>query len=107
MRSVKSPWPRRAPGTLGQAALLILLVGYVDTPAGLGLDQALGAELADGALDRAVRHPVALHEGTCGGQELAGLYIACLYLRAQEIRELAPDRRAGLMIDLHMITVSG
>ena len=106
MRSVKSPWPRRAPGALGQAALLILLVGYVDTPAGLGLDQALGAELADSTLDRAVGHPVALHEGPGGGQELAGLYVACLYLRAQEIRELPPDRRAGLMIDLHVITVS-
>ena len=47
-----------------------------------------------------------LHEGLGGGQELAGLYVAGIYLRAQEIRELPPDRRAGLMIDLHMITVS-
>ena len=85
---------------------LARLAGYVHTPARLGLDQALGAELADGTLDRAVGHSVALHECPGGGQELAGLYVACLYLRAQEIRELPPDRRAGLMIDLHVITVS-
>ena len=36
------------------AGCLALLAGYVHAPARLGLDQALGAELADGTLDRAV-----------------------------------------------------
>jgi hypothetical protein len=85
---------------------LAFLVGYVDAAAWLCLDQALGAELANGALDGAIGDPVALHEGSGGGQELAGLDVACLYLRAQEIGELPPDRRAGLMIDFHVITVS-
>ena len=96
----------RTPPHAAGGRSLALLVGYVDAAAWLCFDQALGAELADGALDRAVGDPVALHEGPGGGQELAGLYVACLYLRAQEIRELPPDRRAGLMIDLHVITVS-
>jgi hypothetical protein len=107
-RRVRIKSPHTAPhAARAEGRPLALLAGYVHAAAGLGLDEALGTELADGALDRSVRHSVALHEGPGGGQELAGLDVACLYLRAQEIRELPPDRRAGLMIDLHVITVSG
>ena len=44
----------RTPPHAAGGRSLARLVGYVHAPAGLGLDQALGAELADGALDRAV-----------------------------------------------------
>ena len=90
---------RHAAGAGGQ--LLALLAGYVHTPAGLGLDQALGAELADGALDCAVGDPVALHEGPLGGNRPTGLKLAVSDLSAENRGKLQVDGLLALVIYLH------
>jgi hypothetical protein len=77
----------------------------VDASADLGFNQTFLPEPGKRTLDCPVAHFVPLHERALGRQQLPLADLPRLDHGAQDVRELAPDWRTGVVVDCHQANV--
>src|ERR1019366_8800914 len=79
---------------------------YVDALADHGSHEPLVFQNADRSLGCSLSHAVGLHHGLDAREGPVWRYLAGFDHAAQQGRQLKVDRRAPLMIDRHVITLS-